>query len=34
MSIFNKDQIQTPPNPQKCFEILCEEELWEDNECI
>lgn len=27
MSIFNKDLIQIPPDPQKYFEILCEEEF-------
>ena len=27
MSVFNKDQIQTPPTPQKYFELLCEEEF-------
>ena len=25
MSVFNKDQIQTPPTPQKYFETLCDE---------
>lgn len=27
MSLFNKDIIQTPPDPQTYFEKLCEEEF-------
>ena len=27
MSIFNKDLIQIPPDPQKYFEVLCEKEF-------